>query len=62
MEAGVDGLICSNAVVVFFGREALHKNGIAAVQGDHEVLVTAGGTGVEAASVVSEDVRERDLT
>ena len=42
-------------VGVLFGREGLDENSIAAVEGDHEVLVTTGGAGLEAACVISED-------
>ena len=54
-KAGVQGLISGNAVGVFFGLEGLDENSVAAMEGDHEVLVTTGGAGLEAACVVSED-------
>mgnify|MGYP006197778227 CR=1 FL=1 len=44
------------------GLEVFHQDDIGhAVVGEHDVLVAAAGMGVEAASIVSEDVGERDF-
>ena len=60
-KAGVEFLIGRDAVRVMLGSKGAYKDGIGAVEGHHDVLVTAMGAGVEAASVVSEDVGEWDL-
>ena len=57
----MDFAIGRDAVRVMLGHKGAYKDGIGAVEGHHDVLVTATGAGVEAASVISEDVGEGDF-
>ena len=54
-KVGKEGLVRSNAVCIFFGCKRLDENCIAAMDGNHDVLVPTSCPGVEAAGVVSED-------
>ncbi len=56
-----DVLIGSNSVHILFGGKRAHQDGIAAVQGHHNVLVATAGAGGKAAGIISEDTGDRDV-
>ena len=58
---GVEFRIGRDAVRVMLGCKGAYEDGIGAVEGHHDVLVAAMGAGMEAASVICEDVGEWDL-
>ena len=60
-KVGVDLLIGCDAGPIKFGSKGADQDGIGAVQGHHDILVATAGMGVEAASIICEDVGERDF-
>ena len=60
-KAGMDFAIGCDAVHVMLGCKGAYEDGIGAVEGNHDILVAAAGMGVEAASIVCEDVGKRDF-
>ena len=60
-KVGMDFGIGRDAVRVMLGCKGAYEDGIGAVEGNHDVLVAAMGVGVEASSVIGEDVGEWDL-
>ena len=61
MEPVKDVLIGSNSVHILFGGKRAHQDGIAAVQGHHNVLVATAGPGGKAACIIREDAGDRDV-
>ena len=58
----MDVVVGSNAVFVLVGSEGFHQDDIGhTVVCKHDVLVATVGMGVEATSIISEDVGEWDL-
>ena len=58
-EAGVNGLIGSYEVSILFSGEELDKDGIAAMQFNHEVLVTTTGVQMDMTCVICVQVGKR---
>ena len=60
-KAGVDFMIGCNAVCIVLGCKGVDEDGIGAVEGNHDILVAIMGVGVEASSVIGEDVGEGEF-
>lgn len=61
VEPSVDVLVGGNLMDILLGAERSHQDGIAAVQGNHDVLVATVGARWESVSVISEDAGYRDV-
>ena len=60
-KAGVEFAIGRDAVRVMLGCKGAYEDGIGAVEGNHDILVAPTAAGVEAASVIGEDVGEEEF-
>lgn len=60
-QAGVDIVVCSDAMAIVFGCKWAHEDGIGwAVECDHDVLIAAAGTRRETSCIVREDAVDWD--
>ena len=60
-EVGIEVLVGCNAVHIKFGGKGVDQDGIAAVEGNHDVLVAAVGMELKATSIIGEDAGEGDF-
>ena len=54
-------LVGHNTVCILFGGKRVDQDGIAAMEGNHDVLVSTAGMGFEATSISGENVVEVDF-
>ena len=54
-------LIGCNAVCIKFGGKGVDQDGIAAVEGNHDVLVSTAGTGFELSGIFGEAAVDGDF-